>query len=150
MGKNRDSAITDEPLRIRVIDVEPTTHPGLLQLFYDEVLGEAFGPNELGAPWWGVNVGTSAETMLALGSSDDVLGGIVSILFPRSCVRILSWLAVRSEFRGQGVGTLLMTHAAKSWYGQPGQQMVVGEIDDPRHWSGGAQDPILRLKFTII
>jgi GNAT superfamily N-acetyltransferase len=142
---DRDRVTLDD--QTRVLEADPLGHADLLRSFYDEILVEAFSPDELGEPWWELGSGTSARTLLAMGPSDDVLGGVVSELFPESRVLLISWLAVRSGLRGKGIGSLLMRSAADRWYGHPGQQLVVGEIDDPRHWPSEAQDPVLRLRF---
>ncbi len=110
----------------------------------------SFRPEELGEPWWigGADDGdASARTLLAFDEDGTVVGGIVSEMFPESGVLLLSWLAVRKEARGQRVGTCLMERAAQEWYGASGCQLVLGEIDDPRHWPAGEQDPVQRLRF---
>jgi GNAT superfamily N-acetyltransferase len=147
VSKDKDGVVVGKSSRASVVEVNSTTRPDLLQSLYDEVLVKSFSRNDLGAPWWKVDTDTLTQSLLALDSSGDVIGGAVSELFPHSRVRLLYWLAIRPELRGQGIGTLLMNHVAQSWYGQPGQKMVVGEIDDPRYWSGDSQDPLLRLKF---
>ncbi|HEV2371967.1 MAG TPA: GNAT family N-acetyltransferase [Streptosporangiaceae bacterium] len=125
---------------------DPGSERGLLREFWDEVLVEAFPPEELGAPYW-QDDSPAIRTILALGPGQQVLGGMVGETFPQSRVLLISWVAVRRGCRGLRVGSRLMEQAARDWYGQPGQQLVLAEVDDPRYRSGQEQDPVERLRF---
>jgi GNAT superfamily N-acetyltransferase len=128
----------------RTVDV--TTGTPLLREFYDEVLCEAFRPDELAGPYWETDE-EPPRTVLALSPGGQVLGGVVGEDFPASGVLLISWVAVRRGLRGRGVGQRLMSHVASEWYGEPGQRLVLGELEDPRHWPSEDQPPVARLRF---
>lgn len=128
--------------------IQTTREGALLQAFYEEIMVEAFRPDELGGPYWDPGKDDpTVRTILALGPDETVLGGVVGEWFPRSEVLLIAWVAVRAGLRGQGIGSMLMQRAAEEWYGLPGTSLVVGELDDPRHWPSEDQDPVARLRF---
>jgi GNAT superfamily N-acetyltransferase len=129
-------------------EVQPVSDGALMQAFYDEIMVEAFTPDELGKPYWDPEKDDpSIRTILALGPSEEILGGIVGEWFTKSEVLLIAWVAVRRDCRGQAIGTRLMGRAAADWYRLPGTRLVVGELDDPRHWPSKDQDPVARLRF---
>lgn len=97
---------------------------------------EGAGPTELGAT-------------AALDSSGTVLGGLIVERFPHAPdVLLLSYLAVRPDARGSGVGTRLMRAAAAAWVDDPRALLVVGEVHDPRAWPRtDDEDPVARLRL---
>jgi hypothetical protein len=107
-------------------EVQPVSDGALMQAFYDEIMVEAFTPDELGKPYWDPEKDDpSIRTILALGPSEEILGGIVGEWFTKSEVLLI----------------------AAVWYRLPGTRLVVGELDDPRHWPSEDQDPVARLRF---
>jgi GNAT superfamily N-acetyltransferase len=97
---------------------------------------EGTGPTELGAT-------------AALDSSGAALGGLIVERFPHAPdVLLLSYVAVRPDARGRGVGTMLMRSAANAWRDDPRVLLVVGEVHDPREWPrNDDEDPIARLRL---
>jgi GNAT superfamily N-acetyltransferase len=139
---------SDLPIGIRELgdhDVE------LVERLYAEVLTPAFPPDELEDPWWREPEGKAAHapmvTIAALTPDRQVVGGIVGEWHPDPMVLVIAYLAVRDDTRGRGVGTALMEAAAHGWYRRFKPVVVLGELEDPRHHSGGEQDPALRLRF---
>ena len=125
--------------------------PELLARLYRDVLEPAFPRAELermeplasrlAAP--GEPVSLAA---VALGPADEVVGGLVADLDRDSQVLLISYLAVRSDLRGQGIGTLLMRDVASRWYDE-GVLLAVAEVHDPRHWPDRSDMPVARLRL---
>jgi GNAT superfamily N-acetyltransferase len=121
----------------------------LLEQFYSEVLARSLPDDEIGERWWdGLDGSPGApRTLVAVDGRGQVVGGVVTEWFERSKVLLVSYVAVLGTRRGQGTGTLLMRVAARELYDRPGCQLVLGEIEDPRHWHGTEQSPVARAQF---
>lgn len=139
---------------MKLKEVQGGSDNALLLRLYEEVFLGSFPEDELGPPWWSpsnetdtTTIDTRTWTLVALGDNDKVLGGLVTEWFPLSEVLLLSYLAISKDHRGQGVGSRLLQTAADQHYGHPGYQLVLGELEDPRHWSTTDQDPLARLQF---
>ncbi|MCL4313890.1 MAG: GNAT family N-acetyltransferase, partial [Actinobacteria bacterium] len=139
---------------VKLKEVYGGSDNALLLRLYEEVFLGSFPEDELGPPWWDpssemdtTTIDTRTWTLVALDDADEVLGGLVTEWFPASEVLLLSYLAVSKDHRGQGVGSYLLKTATERHYGHPGYQLVLGELEDPRHWSAAGQDPLARLQF---
>ncbi|MGH8885137.1 MAG: GNAT family N-acetyltransferase [Egibacteraceae bacterium] len=123
----------------------------LLACFYNEVLAPAFNADELGTfEWFARGLRDDGEVLasVALGREGEVLGGLVATRHRGSGVLLLSYLVVRVEVRRRGIGTLLLREVAPQWYADPTVLLALGEVHDPRYWSGvPGEDPVARLRL---
>jgi GNAT superfamily N-acetyltransferase len=141
---------SEGPVSLTFTEVGPRENSEVLQHFYDEILRPSFTPEELVDPWWGPEVGPEEETswtVVATGNDGTIYGGIVGDFFNGSKVLLISYVAVRKSARGMDVGTRLLRWTSENWYHRHGCRLVVGELDDPRHWPSEQQDPVARLRF---
>ena len=125
--------------------------PSLLRTLYRTVLKPSFPADELEplpvmeAAISGDGSGAKARAIVAVQKRDQALGGIISYWYPRSGVLLLGYLAVRPDARRQGIGTMLMEHAAQSWFHDPECLLAVAEVEDPRHFPKEASEARLAL-----
>jgi len=85
---------------------------------------------------------------IAQDAGGAVIGGIVGDWFPGSRVQLLSYIAVRPGVRGQGVGTSLLTTGISGWVADLAPLLVIGEVEDPRHYHGTEfGDAIARMRL---
>jgi GNAT superfamily N-acetyltransferase len=95
----------------------------------------------------------SCHVLLARDPDGTIIAGAVGDWFPRSRVQLLSYLATRPGIRGRGVGSVLMKAAVESWVQRLDPLLVVGEVEDPRHYQSpdgydsAYGDVIARLRF---
>lgn len=126
----------------------------LVSEFYRAVLRPSFRDDEL------VDEDELRETiaagtchvLVARDGDGTVLGGAVGDWFESSRVQLLSYLATRPGTRGRGLGTLLVRAAVDSWLTRLDPLLVVGEVEDPRHYSNDDPDSpygdvIARVRF---
>lgn len=125
----------------------------LLDRFHSEVLSVSFSPQELddrevlARGLWGES-DTEVLISVAVGPDGAVLGGAVAEVYAEEGVLLFAYLAVRPGLRGSGIGTSVMQHVAPRWYGHPAVRLALGEVHDPRRWSGvPGEDALSRLRF---
>ena len=117
--------------------------PQLLARLYREVLEPAFTASELeGIEPLASRLAAPGEpgslVAVALGPDGELLGGLVAD-HDRECrVLLLSYLAVRPEARGRGIGSSLVRDVASNWYDGDEVLLAVAEVHDPRHWPDDA------------
>lgn len=125
----------------------------LLHRLHEDVFIQSFTADELDdvqtiADGLRGNGPTDVWVTAAVGGDGAPVAGIVGELFRGTGVVLLSYLAVRPDLRGRGVGTRLMREVAGAWFARPDVLLAVGEVHDPRAWSGIAdEDPIARLRM---
>jgi GNAT superfamily N-acetyltransferase len=141
------------PGRVEIRTLAPSDGP-LLQRLYADVLAPSFDRDELeGVDALADGLEGSGATELSAVAALDPAGGPLGVLiaerFPGAPdALLLSYLAVRPDARGRGVGTSLMRSAAAGWRADPRVLLVVGEAHDPRAWErGGDEDPVSRLRL---
>lgn len=117
----------------------------LLREFHDSVLRPSFRPEEYVSPE--VIKPGSRPAIIACAADGLVVGGALGHPYPDSGVLLLSYLAVRREFRGKGIGGAIMTALRENWL-DPGALAVL-EMDDPRYYAPHPDygDPRARLRF---
>lgn len=121
--------------------------------FYREILQRNFRPDELIEEEKFVADLCSPESgalaVIATSINGDLLGGFVADWYPRSRVLLLSYLAVKSELREHGLGLQLIEQAALTWIERCAPLLVVGEVEDPRHYASDQQygDSWARLRL---
>jgi GNAT superfamily N-acetyltransferase len=126
----------------------------LVSEFYRAVLRPSFRDDELvdeDELRETIDAGT-CHVLVARDDDGTVLGGAVGDWFESSRVQLLSYLAARPGVRGRGLGTLLVRAAVDSWVTRLDPLLVVGEVEDPRHYSNDDPDSpygdvIARVRF---
>lgn len=109
-----------------------------LELLYDEILARSFRPAELES---------RAKVLKALAGDKSVPGGLLAVnpaglivgtiigdWFGDCRVMLIAYLAVRPEFRGCGVGKLLLAEAFALWHKRFAPVLILGEVEDPRYY----------------
>jgi GNAT superfamily N-acetyltransferase len=125
----------------------------LVDRFYREVLAKSFFRDELeSAEYLAAGLQADEEprvlASIALGSGDEVLGGVVAECYTESGVLLIAYVAVRPNVRRRGIGAQLMRRAATEWYADEHVLLAVCEVHDPRHWSeADGEDSFARLRF---
>lgn len=138
----RDSprVTTEPPLRAEALhDLRREFDAELLKALYRDVLAPAFEPDELETmealiPRLQGERKPDAFAMVLCDDDGSVLAGLVAEL-DRDRVMLLSYLAVRDDLRGRGIGGFLLDRVARSWYEDKGVLLALGEVHDPRVWS---------------
>lgn len=118
--------------------------------WYCELLEPTFPADELVTEPDFVAAVTSGEVLVHLIGDEAAPDGIaIAEYFPKSRVLLLSWLAVRPQGRGGGIGRRLLTQALQRWRDELDPVLVLGEVEhpdsipaDPIHG-----DPAARLRF---
>ena len=125
------------PETLRDLSAEPDDR--LLRDFHSNVLSPSFAADELEAVS-AMSAGlrgqgsTDLRATVALDEDGAVAAGIVGEVFRGTGVLLLSYLAVRPDRRGRGLGSRLMEEVAQAWYREPEIVLAVGEAHDPRQW----------------
>jgi GNAT superfamily N-acetyltransferase len=121
--------------------------------FYHVVLEPAFPPEEL-EDIDGVRAEYYAPSpavpgVAALRSDGDPVAGALGDWYGDSNVVLLSYLAVRADCRGTGIGSVLLDRALSSWRELLAPAAILAEIEDPRGHAGDGPhgDPAARLRF---
>lgn len=108
-----------------------------LEHVYDEILVRSFPSAELESRADLVEALADATSptggLLALNSAGLVIGTIIGDWYAESHVMLISYLAVRSECRGGGVGRRLLAEAFASWRAGFAPALILGEVENPRH-----------------
>jgi predicted N-acetyltransferase YhbS len=122
---------------VRIVDSRELSFAKLESL-YDDILATSFAPpelvarNELLADL--VREQSVSCGCLALDSDGTVVGGMIGEWFPDCRVMLISYLAVRSAFRGHGLGKRLIKEGLEQWSARFAPLLVVGEVEDPRYY----------------
>lgn len=120
---------------------------------YHEVLQPSFQPSEMYS--WevfaeGLRSGQSPAMRVAVATDGEgsPVGGLTAELFPSSGVLLVGYVAVQPDWRGQGIGSLLLTTAGAPWYDDPSVVLALGEVHDPRHaWAVAGEESLARIRF---
>ncbi|MFF7632894.1 GNAT family N-acetyltransferase [Kitasatospora sp. NPDC008050] len=126
---------------------------GLARDFYDNVLSRCFPPDEL-MPWEDVKeaLGASAPVQtsvtLALRRDREVVGGVAAEWYERSRVLLLSYIAVRPDLQGSGIGSQLR-EVVPGWLRERNPLLAVGEVEPLDLVAAAAEhgDPERRLRL---
>jgi GNAT superfamily N-acetyltransferase len=119
--------------------------------FYREVLETAFSPAELislAEFHSSYRVPLPGYHGMVVLDGDQPVGGLLGEYSAASGVMLLSYLAIREDTRGQGLGTRLLGRALPRWRETLRPVAILGEIEDPRcHATGPHGDPMARLRL---
>jgi GNAT superfamily N-acetyltransferase len=123
----------------------------VLVQFYHDVLGPAFPREELIGLDTFVKDYQTADSVhhgtLAL-RDDQAVGGALGEYQPNSRLMLLSYLAIREDLRGSGLGSALLDNVLPAWRDALTPTATIAEVEDPRfHRSGPYGDPAARLRF---
>jgi GNAT superfamily N-acetyltransferase len=138
---------------IALRDLRHEPDAALLLSFYDDVLKGAFSPEELDErEVFEAGLASGHEPPLQAAVAVDAegrpVGGVTAERFTSSGVLLVGYVAVRPEWRGRGLGSLLMRWASTHWYEDPSVVLVLGEVHDPRHqWDAAGEDTEARIRF---
>jgi GNAT superfamily N-acetyltransferase len=120
-----------------------------LESFYTEILIPAFPPDEL-ITWDELRAAAAIgrDPGVLVFDGETLLGGMLGEIYPRSGVLLLSYIAVRPEARGRGIGQTLLTDVIPRWRAAIRPSLVIAEIEDPRfHQPNTYGDPEARLRL---
>ncbi len=136
------------PSNLKIVELRETDETAL-RSFYTEILTPAFPPDEL-ITWDELHEAAAADLgpgVLVL-DGETPLGGMLGEIYPRSGVLLLSYIAVRPEARGRGIGQTLLTDVIPQWRAAIRPSLVIAEIEDPRfHQPNTYSDPEARLRL---
>lgn len=122
-----------------------------LRRFYDEVLEASFPPAELiSLTEFEMNYKSSAPDYPGMIAKldDEPVGGVLGEYSATSGVLLLSYLAVRKDLRGSGIGTDLLSRALPRWRETVQPVAVLAEIEDPRRYTASSfGDPTARARW---
>jgi GNAT superfamily N-acetyltransferase len=146
------AAVFGRPPQHEFRDLDDAADAGVLRRLYRDVLVEAFSSDELddvetmedGLRGEGE---TNVLASVALRRDGSAIGGIVGDLFAVERVLLVSYLAVRPNLQGRGIGHALVKHALPKWQAKHGVDVVVAEVHDPRRWRSPAENAERRLRF---
>jgi GNAT superfamily N-acetyltransferase len=111
---------------------------------YDEILAPSFRAAELESRATVLGALTADNSMpgglLAVDPAGLIVGTIIGGWFAECRVMLISYLAVRPEYRGRGVGKLLLAEAFPLWRARFAPALILGEVEDPRYYR--ERDPL--------
>lgn len=131
------------------IDYQNHLEPGQSEILVRELLEQAFGPEELGAPEDLIaQLQTGQFQVFSAWEGARPLGAAIA-WSATSEVALLSWLAVSPRTRGHGVGSKLFRQAISALESSINPLLILGEIEDPTSHSASEEhgDPKRRWAF---
>lgn len=137
---------------IQVDDMRSAGSVSRYDEIYREILHPSFRPDELDPPGAVFDVVAPAGRYHVSGlcalDGDAPVGCVLAYPFPVSQVLLIGYVAVKSAYRGRGVGGLLLDAAAQKWFGTADFTLVLAEVEDPRHHPVADDiDPTRRVSF---
>lgn len=128
---------------LRIVETQDASVTDLESL-YDEILVPSFRPAELESRAKVLKVLAAENSvpggLLAVDPAGSIVGTILGDWFGDCRVMLIAYLAVRPEFRGCGVGKLLLAEAFALWRKRFAPALILGEVEDPRHYR--ERDPL--------
>lgn len=139
---------------LRIVNIKDVS-VAVLESMYDEILVPSFRAAELESRTTVLGALTRdpgiAGGMLAMDPAGPIIGAIIGEWFAECRVMLISYLAVRAECRGRGVGKRLLAEARALWRELFAPALVVLESEDPlyyrEHDAMGFGDPAARLRL---
>lgn len=130
------------------------TGPGpRLTAAYEHILMASFPENELCSL-------EDVESMAARGAQQvwaavdgdgETAGVAIGEWDAEPRVFLLSWIAIRQDNRGGGVGGPLLKHVVETWRKANDPCVILAEVEDPAHFTASVEhgDPAARLRFYL-
>lgn len=131
------------------IEYQNHLEPGQSEILVHELLEQAFGPEELGAPE-DLIAQLQAGQFQVISAWEGARPLGAAIAWPATSeVTLLSWLAVSPRTRGHGVGSKLFQQAISALESSINPLLILGEIEDPTSHSASEEhgDPQRRWAF---
>ncbi len=137
---------------IQIDDMRSNVSASRYDEIYREILHPSFRPDELDPPSAVFDIlsagGRYQPSGLCALDGDTPVGCVLAYPFPLSKVLLIGYVAVKSAYRGRGIGALLLDAAAQQWFGTADFTLVLAEVEDPRHHPVvGEIDPARRVNF---
>jgi GNAT superfamily N-acetyltransferase len=144
---------TGQPSQNLVLrDVVEDFDDQLLSKLYQDVLFPSFSADELESledMRRQIQNRTGVQLFAALDATDAPLAAFTAYWYPRSQVLLLGYLAVRSDRRGQGIGTWLTGHVRRILLERLQPLLALAEVEDPHYYAASHQfgDPLARIRL---
>ncbi len=138
---------------LEIRDLRTSGNQTLIERIYKEILEPAFDPAELDpleVMLDGLSEQGSYEAwgLCALDRDGVPVSVVLGYPFMRSKVLLIGYIASRSGERSRGAGSRLIEEAHRQWFARPGINLVIAEVEDPRHFHPvGNIDPGRRVAF---
>lgn len=120
--------------------------------FYREILQPAFRAEELVPLDRFVSSlldhGGTAHGLVATDDEDRLVGGLIAEWYAPCRVALGSYVVVRPDLRGRGIGTTLLRSALEDLGRRLEPLLFLGEVEDPRQYHDQTYgDPVARLRL---
>ncbi|WP_313823828.1 GNAT family N-acetyltransferase [Citricoccus sp.] len=147
-----DSLPTEPDSGAPVADLPTSTvtDPVSLARVHERLLVPNFPPQELGSVQELLeDVDRGSATVRVVGDPSDPVAVAVTATFTDSPAVLLSYVAIRADQRGRGVGTALLSGLLTGITAGPDVSVVLAEVEHPAHHQAHPVhgDPIARLRF---
>jgi GNAT superfamily N-acetyltransferase len=122
---------------LRIVDIRELSVTEVESL-YDEILARSFRSAELESRATVLGALTADNPvpggLVAVNPAGLIVGTIIGDWFVECRVMLISYLAVRPEFRGCGAGRLLLAEAFALWRARFAPALILAEVEDPRYY----------------
>lgn len=120
-----------------------------LRAIYDTIMVESFPPDEL-ISWDELREGVASGELRMYAVYDEAGAVAIAVIEKLSdTVVLLNYFATRTDQRGKGVGTALLSELLESIRSQDAPALILGEVEHPsyREADPAFGDPAARLRF---
>lgn len=128
----------------------PVTDPVSVARVHERLLVPNFPPRELvSVKGLLEDVARGAATVRVVGDPADPVAVAITATFTDSPAVLLSYVAIRADQRGRGVGTSLLSGLLAGITADPEVSVVLAEVEHPEHHQAHPVhgDPAARLRF---
>ncbi|WMY78619.1 GNAT family N-acetyltransferase [Citricoccus sp. I39-566] len=128
----------------------PVTDPVAVARVHERLLVPNFPPRELvSVEELLEDVARGSATVRVVGEASDPVAVAITATFTGSPAVLLSYVAIRADQRGRGVGTALLSGLLAGITADPEVSVVLAEVEHPAHHQAHPVygDPAARLRF---